>query len=117
MITKVKCFQEYARTWSLNDKMFEKCVGDMEQGVLHVDTVDCPGMTLGVILWCTSANQVLWDRYWALSPDAACFGNLFSFFVSMQCFPTSPLSQASGYATHPHLLGCRKKCANAFGTL
>jgi hypothetical protein len=73
MITQVKCFQEYARTCSFNDKMSEKCIGDMEQGLLHVDTVDCSGMTLGVILWSTLANQSFWDRYWALSPDVALF--------------------------------------------
>jgi hypothetical protein len=73
MITSVKSFCEYARTSSFNDKMFEKCIGDMEQGLLHVDTVDCSGMTLGLILWNTLANQSFWDRYWALSPNVALF--------------------------------------------
>ena len=45
----------------------------MEQGLLHVHTVDFLGMTLGVILWSTSSDQSFWDRYWALSPDVGLF--------------------------------------------
>ena len=82
MITEVFSFQHYARsTW--NDEMFEKCVGDMEQGLLHVDTVDSSGTTLGVILWRSLASQFFWDRYWALSPDVALFWK----GVFLFCFP------------------------------
>ena len=73
MVTSVRSFHEYARSTTLHDEMLEKCVGDMEQGLLHVDTVDSSGMTLGVILWSTSSDQSFWDRYWALSPDVGLF--------------------------------------------
>ena len=67
--------------------------------MLHVDTVDCPGMTRGVILWCTSANQVLWDRYWALSPDVALFWK----GVFVFCFPAV-------FHVDKSLLGSRRLC-------
>jgi hypothetical protein len=53
-----------------------RCVTDMEQGLLHVDTVTWGGgMTLAFYFvngW-KPCDQELWDRYWALSPSVPLF--------------------------------------------
>jgi hypothetical protein len=53
-------------------------IGDIEQGLLHVDAVNCKGNTLGFLYIRHSSvfDQGLWHRYWALRPNVALFWKL-----------------------------------------
>jgi hypothetical protein len=74
MITEVLLFREYAGLLNRSEDFIERCVGDMEKGLLHVDTVNRWGMTLA--FYFNACDQRLWDRYWALGPSVALFWKL-----------------------------------------
>jgi hypothetical protein len=74
-ITFVYCFLGYVRVRGGSEDVVGRCVTDMEQGLLHVDTVTMEGMTLAFYFvngW-KPCDQQLWDRYWALSPSVPLF--------------------------------------------
>ena len=74
MITKVCTFREYARLLNRSEDIIERCVGDMEKGLLHVDTLNRWGVTLAFYFNSNKpSDQRLWDRYWALGPSVALF--------------------------------------------
>jgi hypothetical protein len=70
------------------DVMFSICISAMERGVLHVDTTNSDGWTLGYFFvhnasvfnsgcpWDRYWTKCLWDRYWALRPDVSLFWRL-----------------------------------------
>jgi hypothetical protein len=80
MINEVHSFVAYASKRCVTSVVFETCVTAMERGLLHVDTINADGWTLGYMFVenshedsCTSFNRYVWDRYWALCPDASLF--------------------------------------------
>ena len=92
MITEVLLFREYAGLLNRSEDFIERCVGDMEKGLLHVDTVNRWGMTLA--FYFNACDQRLWDRYWALGPSVALFWKLaqtwyFDVAMSASCMSTS----------------------------
>jgi hypothetical protein len=77
MITEVVLFREYAGLLNRSEDFIDRCVGDMEKGLLHVDTVNRWGVTLALYFNSSSpSDQRLWDRYWALGPSVALFWKL-----------------------------------------
>jgi hypothetical protein len=77
MITEVFSFREYAGLLNRSEDFIERCVGDMEKGLLHVDTVNSGGMTLAFYFHTSKpCDQWFWDRYWALGPSVALFWKL-----------------------------------------
>ena len=74
MMTEVFLFREYAGVLNQSEDFIERCVGDMEKGLLHVDTLNRWGVTLA--FYFNSWNRRLWDRYWALGPSVALFWKL-----------------------------------------
>jgi hypothetical protein len=74
MITSLTSFARFAKSaW-----FCDKCIGFMEKGVLHVDTINEVGMTIGfyLIRHSLDSDQWLWDRYWALGPSVPFFWKL-----------------------------------------
>ena len=69
MITSLPSFASFAKSGGFCDK----CIGFMEKGVLHVDTVNELGLTIGFYLMSPvlTTDHRLWDRYWALATHSS----------------------------------------------
>ena len=100
MINKVHSFAAFANRKRVKSVVFETCVTAMERGLLHVDTINANGWTLGYLFVenVVFFDKYLWDRYWALCPDVSLFWRLVHervhLVLTISSWPTHLLREA-----------------------